>query len=827
MRNHIAHVRASDGKCQPLETHLDEVGDKSGNFAQKIGLAHSGKANGMVHDFGKYTDEFQNYLASATGRLNPDEDEYVDAKDKKGKVDHSTAGAQLVWRELSKQGPLGQIAGQILALCVASHHSGLIDCLTSDPTHPVEDRFTRRMAKSEDKAHLEEAVVASDAEMLRKLKDMLASPDLLAEVRSAVGKIQQNAPGKNDKSVVAQFQIGLLTRFLFSCLVDADRLNSADFEKPHLALHRQGGQYEAWEKLASRLEKKMEEFSSDEKCGEIGNIRKDISDHCLAAAGRKKGIYTLTVPTGGGKTLASLRFALHHAKTHGMDRVIYVIPFTSIIDQNADVVRKILEPESERGEIVLENHSNIAPSDKDRWREGLLAENWDAPVIYTTSVQFLEALFGSGTRSVRRMHQLANTVIVFDEIQTLPVKCVHLFNNAINFLVEQCGSTVVLCTATQPLLADVDALSGAARISQDAEIMPDAKQLFENLKRVEVKDCRRPGGWAIADIANLALKQKQSVGSCLVIVNTKAMARQVFQALGDNGDESLYHLSTSMCPAHRRKILTEIRGKLLLKKPVLCVSTQLIEAGVDVDFGSVIRSLAGLDSIAQAAGRCNRHGARDIGFVHVVNPADENLNHLEDIRIGREKAERVFEDFKEKPEEFDHDIIGLKAMAWYYKNYFFDRKDEMGYPVGPDKIGRSDTLLNLLSTNTLAVSEYARCNRQAPSIYLRQSFMAANKAFQFIDAPTKGVVVPYGEAGRKMIADLCSESDIGAQAKLLRQAQQFTVNIFPYEYDALIRQKALIELPGDLGIRYLNERYYSDQFGLSTETTREMDVLNV
>ncbi len=839
----LAHVRQKpsggweehgldpDENKQSLKKHLEGVAALSEGFASKIDLGKAGELIGLLHDLGKYSQEFQNYFKSAVGLLNPDEDEeFVDAKGLRGKVDHSTAGAQLVWKELSKQGQLGQVVGQILALCIASHHSGLIDCLTSSPTEPVTDGFTRRMGKSEEKAHLEEVQPKADTAILNRFQGILADKELIQSLKNSIHRIVQQAPDRHDtdpsKSTVAQFQIGLLVRFLFSCLIDGDRIDTADFEKPRAAQHRMRGRYTGWEELIKRLELHLSRFASRY---DIDKLRNQISSHCLEAAARKKGIYTLTVPTGGGKTLASLRFALHHARAYGMDRIVYVIPFTSIIDQNADVVREILEPGShpgDQGRIVLEHHSNLGP-EMQGWKQKILTENWDAPVIYTTSVQFLETVFGSGTRSARRLHQLANAVIIFDEIQSLPVKCVHLFSNAVNFLTDQCGSTVVLCTATQPLLDKVDSKKGAIRLAADAEIMPDVHGLFEKLKRVDVKDNRRPGGWDEESVAELALKELKSSGSCLIIVNTKKAARGLYRRLEEHEGSSLYHLSTSMCPVHRREILSKIKGHRGRNENALCVSTQLIEAGVDVDFGSVIRFMAGLDSIAQAAGRCNRNGSRTIGTVHVINPADENLNSLEDIRIGRDKAERVLDDFQLNPGGYDNNILGPKAMAWYYENYFYDRKGEMGYPVSGDLVGRSDTLLNLLSVNSMAVADYMRSQSAPPVNFLRQSFMAAAKAFRVIDAPTQGVIVQYGKEGARLVAELCAAYEVEKQFELLRRAQQFTVNIFPNEFQKLLKLDALHEVQQGTEIYYLDKRYYSKDFGLSTEPVSEQELLYV
>ena len=822
----IAHVRETDGTIQWLPDHLLGVSRLTKHHADKVGLAVQGELIGLLHDLGKYSQEFQNYLKSAVELLNPDEDEeFVDAKGLKGKVDHSSAGAQLIWRELSKQGQIGQIVGQVLALCIASHHSGLIDCLTSDLTSLGEDSFSKRMSKLDSRTHLAEALDAADESILSRMRELITQPSMLESMTAAIGKIVRANPAKNDRDIVSQQQIGLLVRFLFSCLIDADRIDTADFESPKQAKLRMSGRYAAWEVLIACLENHL---ATLEPKRPIDDLRQNISRHCLGGASRAKGIYTLTVPTGGGKTLASLRFALHHAHRHEMDRVIYVIPFTSIIDQNAEIVRGILEPAGVApGTVVLEHHSNLT-AEAQTWRGKILSENWDAPIVYTTSVQFLETLFGAGTRGARRMHQLANAVLIFDEIQTLPVNCVHLFNNAINFLADQCGSTVVLCTATQPLLNKVDASKGAIHIADGGELMPDVKGLFDDLKRVEVKNRRKPGGWMMEEIAQLAQEEARRANSCLVIVNTKNSAQTIYRLCKQQAAIPIYHLSTNMCPAHRKAILADVRIRLEKHEQTLCVSTQLIEAGVDVDFGAVIRFTAGLDSIAQAAGRCNRNGNSAIGFVHVVNPQDENLSMLPDISIGRDKAERVLNDYEDNPDRFRKNLIGPEALDWYYENYFFARSSEMVYPVSEKVVGHRDSLLNLLSVNTQAVEEHGRTKGQAPGIYLRQSFMAAAKAFKAIDAPTRGVIVPYSQTGKNLIAELCGAYMPDKEFELLRRAQQFSVNVFPNILERLQKIGVVQEVRKETGILFLTDsRYYSNEFGLSEMPDGEMEVLYV
>lgn len=837
----VAHVREADQTAQQsLEEHLRGVGLLSEHFAEKFGLSKHGQLIGMLHDLGKYSVEFQRYILSATGLLNQDEDEeYVDAKGLKGKIDHSTSGAQFVWSALSAQSTKGQFAGQVLALCIASHHSGLVDCLSLSDKNAVIDNFSKRINKADDATHLSEVVRNADPELMQEACALLNASELVDVLWSWRNRLAASAPGQDAQakmqSPALHQQLGLLVRALFSCLIDADRIDTADFEHPRKAMYRPAGEYRAWDVLVQRLEAHLESLPSGATAEaaqpDINTLRQDVSARCLQAAYRGTGIYTLTVPTGGGKTLASLRFALHHAKQHGLDRVIYVIPFTSIIDQNAQVVRRILEPDGEpTGSVVLEHHSNLTP-ELQTWRSKMLSESWDAPVVYTTTVQLLESLFGAGTRGARRMHQLARSVLVFDEIQTLPINCVHMFNNAMNFLADHCGTTVVLCTATQPLLDKVDPDKGAVHLQANNELMPDVRGLFDRLKRVEVVNLRKPGGWTQGEVMNLAFEQVDAADSCLVIVNTKKAAQALYELCKDRPDIKTFHLSTSMCPAHRKTTLRKVTQRLeaVPPLPTLCISTQLIEAGVDVDFGAVIRYAAGLDSIAQAAGRCNRNGKRAKGFVFVVNPRpeDENLKRLPDIEKAREIGMGVLRDYQVDPGSFGHNPIGPEAMALYYQRYFFNRAKEMSYAVPRKELGRDDTLLNLLALNSQAVGEYQRVHKQVPQLHFRQSFMAAAKAFKAIDTPTQGVIVPYGPEAKELVNDLCGAYQPENEYELLRKAQQFSVNVFPTLFDELTKENVIREIRADTGIYYLvDTRHYSEDFGLSDTPNGYMEALN-
>ncbi len=793
----LAHVRKD--KCkQYLYIHLHGVGEKAYDFANKIGLGDYGKLIGLLHDLGKFSDEFQNYLKSATGIINPDEDDFVDSKGLKGKIDHSSAGAQFVFQAFADKGQEGNIIGQILALCIASHHSGLIDCLSPEG----ENLFLRRMNKTDSKTHLNEVLGKKDKGIFNEVNKILSSPTILYDLKT----ILINVHDKEENSrTTTFFKQGLLIRMLFSCLIDADRLDTADFENPISAKLRNNDNYKTWDNLIKKLEDRLLQFKVR---NQVDEIRNEISNHCKSFSEKERGIFTLTVPTGGGKTLASLRFALHHAEKHQMDRIFYIIPFTSIIDQNAEELRTFMENKksdsSYTTDIILEHHSNLS-QDEATWKQKILSENWDAPIIFTTNVQFLETLFDSGTRAARRMHQFANAIIIFDEVQALPIRCIHMFNNAINFLVKNCGATVVLSSATQPILHKVSRQLGALKVSADNEMMPDKPNLFKDLKRVEIMDERKNGGWSYEEISELAIKElnrqlseNKNLGSVLLIVNTKKSARILYDLISNSNLCEVYHLSTSMCPTHRLKILNEVRSSLDVNnpKPIICISTQLIEAGVDVDFGSVIRFIAGLDSIAQAAGRCNRNGLRKAGLVYIVNPNNENIDKLKDIKVGKEIADRVLDEYKNDPIIFDNDILSPKTIERYFQYYFFDRASEMKYPVNSKSIvGRDDSLLELLSKNEYSAKEYQRTHSKniQPMDFL-QSFMTAAKEFKAIDSPTQGIIVPYGEIGKQLILDFCSTEEIEKQYKLLCEAQRYSVNVFSTDFKKLKDQKAIYEV---------------------------------
>jgi CRISPR-associated endonuclease/helicase Cas3 len=827
----IAHVRKSDGCKQSVTEHSVSVGHQTQQLALKINLPSLGALQGLMHDFGKFSLAFKSYLESATGGLDPDLDgDWVDAKRLKGKIDHSTAGAQWVYQTLKNSrgdgrfGKRDELCAQILALCIASHHSGLIDCIDADGNF----NFKKRIEKDDAMTHLSECLRNADAEVLEKA-NALCTPALVNELWLVVDRIlcgTEGSPKVSDK--VQEFQLGMLTRFLLSTLIDADRMDSADFENPqNIALRTQG--VPDWSIAIERLERHLQAKAGRalHEQSAIDAIRRKISDKCRLRADDIKGIYTLSVPTGGGKTLASLRYALHHARQHGLDRIVYIIPYTSIIEQNAKEVRDILEEAGDVKSWVLEHHSNLEP-DQQTWQSKLYIENWDSPIIFTTMVQFLEACYAGGTQSARRFHQLGKAVLVFDEIQTLPIKCVHMFCNTLNFLVQHAQTTALLCTATQPVLDRVPQPEyGELNLSENHELAGDLEELngmFKSLDRVEVINLCETQGWSLERVRDFVLEQFHETQSTLVIVNTKAWAQKLYMACQEAGveQEALFHLSTNQCAAHRKALLNGpcgIKRRLRWGRAVLCISTQLIEAGVDVSFGSVVRFLAGLDSIAQAAGRCNRHGERKDanglplkGKVYVVKPDKETTEMLTEIEEGKEKAETVFRYVGSK--KLPENVLSPEVISHYFQLFFYDRKDAMTYPL-EDGTGRN--LLSMLGDNRKGQGGNGgrnyRDEHRGRDKLLMQSFMEAGKAFKAIDSQTHAVIVPYGEAV-SLIAKLQNlDPKYPEFYKSLRQAQKFTVSVFANGWRRLCEAGAVVSI-GDTEIYYLLEQHYDKAFGL-------------
>lgn len=805
----IARIRECDGQAQLLADHLTNVALITSVNMKRLGMPKTGELLGLLHDLGKYSSKFQNYIRSAGGLVDQDSEDFIDPNREHGKIDHSTAGAQFLIEGCSQSGKKTVLASHIVAICLVSHHSrsGLIDAITPDGCPNLQ----KRLMKDIQLTYYKEVIENCDINILNRIEALIAERDWVEEIFSSWERINGDTP------IIRTFKLGQLIRISYSCLIDGDRTDTINFKYPNIEAK---SIVINWQTLNERLEIYLKQLNQNCQ-NNVDSLREKISNDCKKSANREKGIYTLQVPTGGGKTLSSLRYALNHAQKHNLERIFYIIPFTTIIDQNAEEIRHILDSDSQPNtSFILEHHSNLTP-EEESWQGKIYSDNWGTQIIFTTNVQFFEVILGGGTRNVRRMHQLTNSIIIFDEIQNIPIKCIHLFNNTINFLVENCGTSVLLCTATMPLLNSVDPLKGACKFTSKSDLVENVDQYFLKLKRNDILDRQVQGGYSNDEIATMAIEELNKNSDCLIIVNTKSTAESIYHSIIKKGfaEEQVFLLSTDLCPMHRKNILEKIKQKLHCKNKIICVSTQLIEAGINIDFECVIRCIAGFDSIIQAAGRCNRHGLRKSGKVYIVNINEEKLEKLPDIQIGQDKAKRVISDFLMGKIPNCKNLDSVEVIQKYYEYYFYYRQMEMDYPISERNaiINRSDTLLNILSINPKSLEKVYKNFQQnfTNQIVITQSFSSASKVFKIIEAPTRGIIVPYLQSGIDIISQLCASNEPAKQYSLLKLAQQYSVNLYEYRFEKIFEYSGIHEISNGSGIYYLEESFYNQKFGIS------------
>jgi len=656
------------------------VAKLAAGFAESFGGAKLAGIAGMYHDLGKGTKAWQAYLRKAN-QINDDFTRYLD-----GHPGHATAGAQWLFNH-SKE------AGKFLAYCIAGHHGGL----------PNWDDTGRAALKE------------------RLVKDF---PEIA--VKPVVPEFPQSPPVTLEPERLG-FQFQFLVRMLFSCLVDADYLDTEAFLDQKRFSQRSlypdiGELRRRFEQNFAALRRKADPLLK------VNIQRERVLADCLAAAEKEPGIFSLTVPTGGGKTLASLAFALEHARKYGKRRIIYVIPFTSIIEQNAAVFRDMLGDDA-----VLEHHCNFIADESD-WRSRLAAENWDAPIIVTTNVQFFNSFYANRTSKCRKLHNVADSIVIFDEVQAIPVEKLRPCLEVIKELTANYGVSAVLCTATQPAIECSDDFPAGLRVNH--EIVQDIPALFAALKRTKEEFV---GTLSVDEVAARLVEYKQ----VLCVVNTRQQALDIFKAL-PNSEENI-HLSALMHPAHRTARLAEIRERLAPGNDLPCrvVSTQLIEAGVDVDFPAVFRAVAGIDSIAQAAGRCNRNGVRDMGRVSVFSLPEDSGGGF--FRQAVQSAEKLFAAFAGRLTEPD-------CVRAYFADYFWKNTARM------DADG---------------IIEHYCLPAQRGDIQFRD--MAR---FQMIESATIPVIIAVDDEAEGLLAALAQAEFKGG---ILRRLQKYSVQIYPYQ----------------------------------------------
>jgi CRISPR-associated endonuclease/helicase Cas3 len=711
----IAHV-TPNGDLHFLGDHLFGTAERAAKFADDFGFGRWGWLAGLWHDLGKYSPAFQKKILAAL-----DSEAHLEAK---ARVDHSTAGGLYA---IQKMG----IAGRILAYIAAGHHAGLPDWV-------------------------------ADTTGQAALSQRLRNEELLSNTLQGVipaGIIYQKLPKEKPIGRDPAFWI----RMLFSCVVDADFLDTEAFFDPQRSELR--GKYPPLEDLLERFKCYMEEKQADAPDTPVNRIRSGVLRRCTEMAPSETGAYSLTVPTGGGKTLSSMAFALHHAIAHGRKRIIYVIPFTSIIEQTADQFRQIF------GEAVVEHHSNLDVTDEVRETPAsrLACENWDAPVIVTTNVQFFESLFASRTSRCRKLHNIAGSVVVLDEAQLLPPEFLNPILKVMGELRKHYGVTFLLSTATQPAL---DSQRGSGLVFEGLsgirEIIENPAALYQSLKRVEVKLPERihePVTWtALAEVL-------AGYSSVLCIVNRRDDCRQLWTLM----PEGTIHLSALMCGAHRSRRIDNIRKRLKEGLPTRVISTQLVEAGVDVDFPVVYRAMAGLDSIAQAAGRCNREGLLEKGMVVVFIPPTQPPIGV--LRQAAEIGGRLLS-------QTDDDPLALHQFSAFFRELYWLQGNRLD----------SKAILHDL----------------APDGELRFSFRSAANKFQLIDEGQQApVIVAYGEEGSKLLDQLARK---GPERWLMRRIQRYVINLPRYLHQRLLAEGAIREIHDGVFVQG-HSALYDDNLG--------------
>ncbi len=783
---YIAHISA-DKRYESCEEHSRNTALLAQNELSAIGLGQAGYTAGLLHDCGKFTFEFNEYICKAAAN------EPV----RKGSVIHTFAGVRYLLENFHHTDGVNigweDLTAEVLAAAVGGHH-GLFDLYGEDRQGGFRHRLDKQPAYD---ARAIEGFVHDCADE-RELKRHFQSAQ--QEIKAfAENGICQYARGDDE----GLFAWGLLVRLITSAVVSADRTGTAAFmagKKAELSLPV------SWAAAANNLNEYLAAFPMDKP---IQKARKAFSDACGEAASGEEGLYRLDLPTGGGKTLAALRFAVRHAELYHKKRVYYISPLLSIIEQNAAVIREALGDAA----LVLEHHSNIVRDEQkgeELAQSELLQENWEAPVIITTLVQLLETMFSGKMSAVRRFHCLTNSVIIIDEVQSLPPRLLTLFNCAVNFLTVCCKTTVVLCSATQPTLEKMDHPMLPCRRIIEPRLLETFAPLF---KRTRIID---GGAVAMQQLFLRAADLLNEVNSLLVICNTKKEAAELYERLESLEGVARFHLSAGMCMAHRKSTLSRLEKALYSRQKLVCVSTQLIEAGVDISFSAVIRLSAGLDNIVQAAGRCNRHGEMTRpGDVVICRMLGEKLGPLREITDAQHALNELLAEYKKRPESFRDDLSSDAAVEKYYHVLFQNRRQVCGSMDGP---AGGQSLFKLLSVNAQFRDE------QETAYYLAQAFYTAGKLFRVFEDDSESVLVPYGQ-GAELIEQLDAANakyDIQHTQTLLRQAAPYAVSL-PASAAERLRRKGMIYQICDGSVAVLNR----DVYDLCTGVKEESDQCSI
>lgn len=806
-------------KYQTLESHISGVRARIDKYSKTTNFNNISEFVALTHDIGKCSRLWQDYL--------------MEERKQNNKIQHSLTGMGLVEdffenEILNSQHRYNKehyLTKDLIEYIIGSHH-GLFDALD---TKNGDQHIERKVNLAREDTSYSSAIEGY-LKLFNRDETIEILNNSISSVREAIELIEKSAH-ENDKNL-ERFYYGVIVKVLLSMLIDGDWSDARAFEDNFENEYEKELDKFDWNVFIENMEKRLESF---EISSEIDKIRKTISSECKESATRKTGIYRLSVPTGGGKTLASMRFALHHAKITNKSRIVYIAPYNSILEQNASVYREVLcNDDTNLEKFILEHHHNVIFENKEEdfdENDALaveenkkiyryLSENWSAPIVLTSFVQLLNSLFSSQKSSIRRLHRLSNSVIIIDELQSLPIKSTSIFNATINAISLLFNTTFVLCTASQPpfelVLGEKNRKSiPSINFSKPINLVNEYSD-DKVFARVNVTDKTFKYGYELPDILSLIGKTMEQEESLLVILNTKKAVNRVYKELeSDENDFTLVCLTTYLVPKHRMQIIQDIKDNLGNKK-YLVISTPLIEAGVDISFSGVIRSITGLDSIFQAAGRCNRNGERDRGNLSIINLTKdiENTGKMQEIEIKKEIMQAKLSDFKNNPSKYKNNLLSQESLYSYFKDYY----DEISNKAHFDIAGGNDkTIYDLLNYNKKGIAEYKfRTKKNSPNHFINQAFKEAGDAYRAIEDSGATVIVPW-EGGQDIINNLYSETlSFGEINQLINQAQVYSVNLFKYEIDRLQSEGALAKIE-DKNIYVLNQGYYHPDMGLSLE----------
>ena len=780
MPTYHARVRSTDNTPQPIESHLQRVAQLSSDVARPIHLSATARLIGLFHDLGKITPDFQTHLLWSTQHP---------LSQAQPKVDHSTSGGQFILVNHNDSNEFSLMSAEIIAHTIYAHHTGSLNLYDIKG----ESDFLQRTGKEKLLENVDADYFFNTVISHSNFKHLLSESEKEIErLDSLVAKITSCDDCEANEKYY--YYWGIIQKLLLSILVDADRRDSAEFELQS-SVSNEYNPKNLFLCLSNHLESAIRSFDSPTTpLSKINLLRQQISEDCLSSANSPTGIFQLSVPTGGGKTLASMRFAINHAIAHHKKRIIIVIPYTSIIDQAAEVLRGVFGDG-----VVYEHHSDIIPPSEEYKN---ITSRWDAPIIVTTQVQFLNTIFDGRNTSLRRLQSLIDSVIVFDEIQTLPIRCTHLFNSAINFLTHICNTTTLLCTATQPPL---ERLGCPIELSPDPQIARNSADVFESFRRVRVERISQEVGISFDNLAKEIVLGCDAVGNVLCIVNLTKQARDLYHAVSsliDSSSVKILHLSTKMCPAHRKSVLAQLTSSRHQNERIICIATQLVECGVDISFPLVYRALSGLPSITQAAGRCNRNGEIDCGVVRLFELENENLLMLPEISQGKGLVKEILHTLDDP-----NTLLDQSTMHTYFDRYYNNISQKtLRYPLK----SANGTIYDLLAANNLGVGA---CEERGESVdlFFPQAFKTAGKEFSVIDSNTQSVLVPYGD-GEKLIALFDKVQEKKKIYKKLQKAQRYCVNLFENEVAKLKKKNAVYETK--CGVLALKKEFYDGNTGV-------------